>query len=485
MACASTLQIDADRDADDFFFQAGYTDGFPVVLPTRQRVQKMLTGTAHAPSDVLGRCPPSYADVTVEKLAIAAVMAGCTPEMFRIVVAAMKAALRPEFGLHGVHATTMGATPVFVVNGPCRHDAKINFQQAVCGSGHRSHCIGRAIKLLLQNVGRAKLGGTESTTLGTPMKFGLCFGEWEERASMWAPLSSEYGGMARDQDAVTVLACAGGPNQVVDFNSPPSDLLRRIAHAMASAYSPHMPFVNRVLLVISPEHYDTLLKAGMDSKKKLAQALWREASKHMLPYIPATIATVVRLRKPGLPFFVGKVLGSIVGAIAHIMNLFGKPFLKIPKFSGPESIQIAVAGGEAGKFSCFMPGFGVGTPDMATANMSKPVTVPVEPRPPALDAAGATRSRSGSSEILNPTSEVAAPLLTLAKRTGRIVGPVGLMDISKARGSELLDVIEQKLRDQGVETRRYKKPTFSRPCPDQLRRTIATECKSVVLGLAD
>merc|ERR1740121_2874203 len=109
--------------------------------------------------------------------------------MFRIVVAAAKAMLLTEFGLHGVHATTMGATPVVVVNGPCRHAAAINFRHGVCGSGSRSTSICRALKLLVQNVGRSKLAGTESTTIGNPMKFGLCFAEWEERCGAWEPLA--------------------------------------------------------------------------------------------------------------------------------------------------------------------------------------------------------------------------------------------------------------------------------------------------------
>lgn len=159
--------------------------------PTRERVEGMLRGTALDRLHILGACPPSYAEVTVEKLAIAAVMAGCTPEMFRLVLAATRGVLRKEFGLHGVHATTMGATPVVVVNGPCRSKCGINSSHGVCGSGSRSHCVGRALKLLLQNVGRARLAGTESTTIGTPMKFGLCFAEGEERASFWEPLATQ------------------------------------------------------------------------------------------------------------------------------------------------------------------------------------------------------------------------------------------------------------------------------------------------------
>mmetsp|Transcript_56059 Transcript_56059/g.87252 ORF Transcript_56059/g.87252 Transcript_56059/m.87252 type:complete len:486 (+) Transcript_56059:104-1561(+) len=485
MATASVLDLKDGEDVDEYFFKAGYTDGYPVVIPTRSRVTRMLRGTDFEPTRVLGKCPPSYADVTTEKLAIAAVMAGCTPEMFRIVLAATQAMLKPEFNLHGVHATTMGATPVVLVNGPCRHQAGVNFQHGACSSGNRSHCICRALKLLMQNVGRAKLAGTESTTLGTPMKFGLCFAEWEERASMWEPLAVENGGAKRDEDAVTVLACAGGPTQLVDFNASPSQLIQRLAKLMAGAYSPHFPFINNVFLIISPEHYDTFMKAGLDSKAKLAKILWRETCKHMLPHLPWTITQALALKMPNGPKILFRIAGLIVFLIAGLMRLVGIPFLKIPKFTSPESFQIAVAGAPAGKFSCFMPGFGIGTRGMASAFMNQPVTARVEPRPASLDVPSPGPSTREDKTVLNPTSELSATLLSLAKRSGRVEGPVALMDISKARGSELLDVIEKKLHAQGVETRRYMKPTFSRPCPDELCQKIASECKSAVLGLAD
>ncbi|CAJ1445924.1 unnamed protein product, partial [Effrenium voratum] len=471
----AVLTLKPSEDALEYFNEAGLTDGLPVALPTRKRVNAMLRGSALERLHVIGNCPPSYAEVTVEKVAIAAVMAGCVPEMFRLVLAATKAMLRPEFGLHGVHATTMGATPVVVVNGPCRLAAGVNCQLGVCGSGHRSHCIGRALKLLLQNVGRARLGGTESTTLGTPMKFGLCFGEWEER-SKWQPLALE------EKDAVTVLACAGGPTQLVDFSSTPKELLQRLSALLAMAYAPQMPLVNQVLLIISPEHHDSLVKGGFDSKKKLAQALWRQTCRAFLPHVGAAVVQVLQVR--GVPVWLAKSAGLLVTMCARVMALLGKPFLALPKFSGPESFNIVVAGGGAGKFSAFCPGFGVGKKGMATAEMSLPCTEPVEPRPDALDR-GAELAGEEGQELLDPRGAAAAEKLQLAARSGEIQGPVALVDISKARGSELLAVFEQILRQEGVETRRYVKPTFSRPCPSDLRKRISAECRSAILGLAD
>ncbi|CAK0790055.1 unnamed protein product, partial [Prorocentrum cordatum] len=390
-AAASVLEVAPGEDAEELFFRLGYTDGLPVLLPTRARVRAMLRGTALGAGDVLGRCPPSLAEVTVEKLAIAAVMAGCTPEMFRIVVAAAKAMLLPEFGLHPtkkkLHATTMGATPVVVVNGPCRHAAAVNFRHGACGSGSRSTSIGRALKLLVQNVGRSKLAGTESTTIGTPMKFGLCFAEWEERCGAWEPLSVAQGGAGRGEDAVTVMAASSGPVQLVDFFSGPWELVRLLGHHLAGTYSPSTPLVNNCLLVISPEHYDTLLKAGMDSKQKLARALWKESSRHMVRHLPAILVRLGKLRASRVPSFVFRALGCTLAAVGFFMSCLGRPPTLIPKYNSPESFQIVVAGGEAGKFSSLMPGFGVGRAPMSTADMSRPVTARVEARPAALDAA--------------------------------------------------------------------------------------------------
>merc|ERR1711991_435213 len=120
----------------------------------------MLRGTYSNPNTVLGKCPPSLFDCTVEHVAINAVMAGCEPCQLELLIAAVRAMLSKEFNLHGVHATTMGATPMIIVNGEIIERAKLNFKHGALGSGSRSNaCVGRCIKLILQNVGKAKLGG--------------------------------------------------------------------------------------------------------------------------------------------------------------------------------------------------------------------------------------------------------------------------------------------------------------------------------------
>ena len=182
------LQCEEGDDIHEYMHSLGWSDGLPLVPPTPQRVRLMLSGTRQEPHSVLGQCPPMYGNATIEKIAANAVMAGCAPPHFRIVLAAVKAMLSDDFNLHGVSATTMGATPVVIVNGPARHEAGLNYQHGALGSGTRANgAIGRALKLVLQNIGGAKLGGTESTTLGTPMKWGMCVAEWEEAAPAWEP----------------------------------------------------------------------------------------------------------------------------------------------------------------------------------------------------------------------------------------------------------------------------------------------------------
>ena len=208
---------DVEDDVHELMAAAGWSDGLPLVPPTPLRVDRMLRGTARAADEVLGLCPPMYASVSVRRVAINAVMAGCEPRHLRIVLAAVEAMLAHPFNLHGVHATTMGATPAVLVSGPARGEAGLNSaHSALGGSGSRANAsIGRAIKLVLQNVGGARLGGTESTTLGSPCKISLCIAEAEEAltAHGWQPYHATSRGYNAGDSVVTVLACTSGPAQ--------------------------------------------------------------------------------------------------------------------------------------------------------------------------------------------------------------------------------------------------------------------------------
>lgn len=469
------------KDVHEFLYEQGYSDGFPCIPPTPQRVALMLSGTHRNPATVLGKCPPNYGQVTVEKVAINAVMSGCKPSQFRVVLAAVECMLTPEFNLHGSHATTMGGTPAVIVNGPVRHDAEVNFKHGVLGSGHRANAtIGRALKLILQNVGGAKLGGTESTTIGTPMKYSMCLAEWEERHD-WKPYHVMRG-FQKEDSVVTVMAVTSGPHQLVDFyTKDANELIQLMAETMHPAYNPYFPYINDCLLVISPEHYDTLVRGGIRTKKQLKEKLWRKCNKDMAPSIRKIVASQVP--------YVGHVIGGVIGLIARGANLItGSGLSMIPKFESPESFHVVVAGGPAGKFSSWCPGFGIGIDPMPSAHMNKAVSRKVDPAPPTKEEKydSLPQNATGAIEILDPTSENDANIFTLAKRIGEIKGNIALLDISKPGGNKLLDRFNQRLeKEYSVKCHRFCKPTFSRPAPDSLKTKILRNCQSVIIALAD
>ena len=212
-------------DEFEFMFDQGFSDGLPVVPPTAERVVRMLTGTSRDPQDVVAVMPPNMGEVTVEKIAINCVLAGCKPEYLPVVIAAVEAIATDDYNIHGVMATTMGASPVLVVNGPIRKRIGMNMGIGALGQGNRANAtIGRAVRLVVRNVGGAIPGGTERSTFGNPMKFTMCFAEWEERSN-WAPLHVERGFDAEDS-VVTVFTMCSGPVLTIDESSrrPPRSL---------------------------------------------------------------------------------------------------------------------------------------------------------------------------------------------------------------------------------------------------------------------
>ena len=258
---ARRLEIAEQDDEFEFMFDQGFSDGLPLVPPTPERVMRMLSGTRRDPQEVIAVVPPNMGDATVEKVAINAVMAGCKPEYLPVVLAGIQAACTDEFNIHGVMATTMGASPVMVINGPIRERIGMNMHLGALGQGNRANAtIGRALRLAIRNIGGARPGGTERSTLGNPMKYTMCFPEWEER-NPWEPLHVERG-FAPDDSVVTLFAMTSGPTLIVDQTS-------RSAAQLAGSFgltleAVHHPRQHRgstdVILVVCPEHVDTLMR---------------------------------------------------------------------------------------------------------------------------------------------------------------------------------------------------------------------------------
>ncbi len=211
---ARRVELATLEDEHEACFDRGWSDGLPVVPPTEARVLAMLAGTKRAPDEIVAVVPPDLVPCTVEKVAINAVMAGCKPEYLPVVLTAVEMACTPEFNIHGVLATTMSVGPVLIVNGPIRRAIGMNSGINALGQGNRANStIGRALQLVIRNVGGGRPGEVDRATLGNPGKLGFCFAE-DEEGSPWTPLSTEFGFEA-GKNVITIFP-GEGPRTLVD-----------------------------------------------------------------------------------------------------------------------------------------------------------------------------------------------------------------------------------------------------------------------------
>lgn len=338
---ARRIDIGVGDDEVEFMFDQGFSDGLPLVPPTPERVIRMLAGTQRDPQEVLAVMPPNMGEVTVEKVAINAVMAGCRPEYMPIINSVVQAICTDEYNIHGVMATTMGASPVIVVNGPIRHQLDMGMKIGALGQGNRANAtIGRAVRLLIRNVGGAKPGGTERSTLGNPMKFTMCFAEWEER-NPWSPLHVERG-FAENDSVVTIFTMTSGPTLIVDQDSrSAAQLAGTMGLCLEAAFNPKAHYATDCLLVVVPEHVDTLLRDGY-SKADLRARIQEVTAR--------PIRDLVADETSGTGFKQEVAAGMSAEQLDK----------RLPKFKSDDDIHIVVAGAEAGKFSGAFHGWATG-----------------------------------------------------------------------------------------------------------------------------
>lgn len=270
---ARRITIGDQEDEFEAMFERGWSDGLPMVPPTEERVLRMLTGTARDPREVIGLAPPDLIPLTVEKVAINAVMAGCRPDYLPVVLAAVEAALDPAFAWHGVLATTMFVGPVVVVNGPVRRQIGMNAKGNVLGQGNRANAtIGRAVQLIIRNVGGGRPQEVDRATLGNPGKYTYCFAE-DEEGSFWEPLSTERG-VARGVSAVTVFAGFGLQGIVDQKSRDPESLSRSMAESLKAIHNVKLAPSCDAMVVVCPEHERTFRAAGW-TKQRLYDQLYK------------------------------------------------------------------------------------------------------------------------------------------------------------------------------------------------------------------
>ena len=265
----SSRKVELDEWDDDIeaCFSHGWTDGLPVTPPTDARIVRMLQGTARSPDEVIGKVPPDLAPITVEKVAINAVMAGCLPEYLPVVLAALEASLEPVFTLHGLLCTTCFASPIIVVNGPITKRIGMNWGVNALGQGNRANAtIGRALQLIVRNVGGGIPGDLDRATLGGPGKYTFCFAEDEYTDPEWEPLSVSRG-LQRGQNAVTLFQ-GDGIQSIIDWRSnTPEQLSKSLAMQLLAAGHYKLAEFTNAMLILSPEHHAIFRDAGWDRRQ--------------------------------------------------------------------------------------------------------------------------------------------------------------------------------------------------------------------------
>ena len=341
-----TVELADLEDEVEAAYARGWTDGLPVVPPTEARVLAMLGGTAREPSEVVAVVPPDLVPCTVEKVAVNAVLAGCLPEHLPVVLAAVEAACTDAFNVHGVLATTWAASPLVVVNGPVRRAVGMSSGGNALGQGNRANAtIGRALQLVVRNVGGGRPGEVDRATQGQPGKYTSCFAEAED-GSPFDPLASSRG---VDGSAVTLFAGSGWWPVCDQLSRTPASLARSFAAALRGVWHPKLVGAD-AMLVVSPEHGRVLREAGWDRARLLAEL-------DELLLLPG--AELVR-----------GAGGTAEGMPASAVVRDGQPRL-VPKFR-PGGLLLVHAGGTAGLFSTVVPGW------VSGPGGSEPVTVPVD-----------------------------------------------------------------------------------------------------------
>lgn len=335
----------ATVEAIQYLYEQGWTDGLPVIPPTEEAVDWMLTGTDRVRSEVIAYMAPANGEATVESIAVNAVMAGCESEMLPVVIAAIQAVTDPPINLAGRQTTTSPGAPLVIVNGPIGRELKVNGGFNAFGQGWQANAtIGRALRLCCRNIGGGIPGHTDRSTMGHPGKYTYCIAENEDE-SPWEPLHVERG-LPKDSSAVTLL-WGEAPHNINDQKSTTAEgILSNVASTMSTLGCNLLYRPGEALIVLCPEHAATIVRCGW-SKDDVKHFLFDHA------------------RQPLSKAKYGGFFG--VGELPKWIDLRNDD-TTLPIVKTPQSMLVAVAGGP-GRHSMAMM-----TPG-ATASVTKPITL--------------------------------------------------------------------------------------------------------------
>ena len=335
-------------DLVEHYFEQGCTDGLPVVPPTREKIDAIVERLGGEPDHVEAKIAPRWGELTREILAINMVMAGCKPEYTPVVLAAVKAITDQAFNLNGVQATTHVASPLIVVNGPIARDIGMNGGCNAFGSGNRANAtIGRAVRLIMLNVGGGWPGDLDKSTLGHPGKYTYCVAE-NELQSPLAPYHVEHG--YKPEDSTVFAIAAEAPHSVTNHvSNDPEGILDTMCSAMSTIASNSAVLSGHITVVLGLEHAQRIAKYGW-SRSDIRNYLYHNHGNR----------------------FIDLAYGHRYGKVynRNLPKYFKRdPETRIPIVGGPDNIHLFVMGGEAGQFSVLIPGWG---------HMSTPVLRPID-----------------------------------------------------------------------------------------------------------
>ena len=323
-----TLTVNADT-IDDVFEARGWADGLPIVAPTKARVSAMLGDCVGDADEEIGTMPPRGGIVTLHILAVNAVMAGCRNDYFPVIVAAVKAMLEPSFNLFAVQATTHPCAPCVIVNGPIAAQLNINSRYGAFGPGFRANAtIGRAIRLILLNVGGAAPGLLDRSTQGQAAKYSFCVAE-NEAESPWLPMHVERG-FELAQSTVTVTAADGTHNLNDHISSDADGILATVCNSLNDMGANNTYLYGQPTIAFGPEHASILANDGY-TKDKIREHVFEHA------------------RLPRDVWNQGGMAGMFEDKFPHED--------RVPILKRPEDLLIIVVGG-FGRHSCWLPTFG-------------------------------------------------------------------------------------------------------------------------------
>jgi hypothetical protein len=332
--------VDDPGQAIELCFEKGWTDGLPVVPPTEARVCAMLAAADLEPQEQVAFITNRQVEITAEKVAINAVMAGCRPEHMPVVIAAVEGIADPRWGYHGPATSTGGAGVLMIVNGPIARALGFNSGDNLFGPGWRANAtVGRAVRLVMRNAIGTLPGKLDRATLGHSGKYTYVIAE-NELESPWTPLHVERG-CRPEESAVTVMA-ALAPHQFYNqLSNTAAGVLTTLCDAMRN---PGMAGQPNYCLVLAGEHMRTIAADG-----------WSKADvrKFVFDNSKSTVAHFKRT---------GRMPGAVKPEDESTMR---------PLVMTPDDNLVVVAGGRAGSFSCYIPGWGSRTSSEAVTVVIK------------------------------------------------------------------------------------------------------------------